>query len=67
MSNTPTLDWLIELERMSNDSPTAYRAIVAKRELQALIDDIHVKEAQIIELESRITDIHRHYAKRLGD
>ena len=39
----------------------------AKTELQALLDENYRKEAQIVELERRITDIHRHYAKRLGD
>lgn len=39
----------------------------ALSQLRNLVDAIHVKEAQIVELERRITDIHRHYAKRLGD
>ena len=39
----------------------------ALSQLRNLVDAIHVKEAQIVELERRITDIHRHYAKPLGD
>ena len=40
---------------------------LALDQLQALLDDNDRKEAQIVELERKITDIHRHYAKRLGD
>jgi len=39
----------------------------ALSQLRDLVDAIHVKDAQIVELGRRITDIHRHYAKRLGD
>lgn len=36
-------------------------------QLRDLRKDINMKDAQIVELGRRITDIHRHYAKRLGD
>lgn len=61
------LDDLIALGLLSKDSATAYQAIVAERQLQALLDDTYRKEARIVELEREIVDIHRHYAKRLGD
>ena len=61
------LDNLIELGLLSKDSATAYQAIVAKQQLQALLDDTYRKEARIVELEREIVDIHRHYGKRLGD
>jgi len=41
--------------------------VLANKQLQTLLDENYRKEAQIVELERRITDIHRHYAKRLGD
>lgn len=39
----------------------------ALRQLRDLVDVARVKHAQIVELERKIIDIHRHYAKRLGD
>lgn len=61
------LDNLIELGLLSKDSATACQAIVAKQQLQVLLDDNYRKEARIVELEREIVDIHRHYGKRLGD
>ena len=58
---------LIALGLLSKDSATAYQAIVAELQLQALLDDTYRKEARIVELEREVVDIHRHYAKRLGD
>lgn len=41
--------------------------MISNSQLAELLDDNCRKEAKIIELERRIVDIHRHYAKRLGD
>jgi hypothetical protein len=39
MSNTPELEVLVESGRLSKDSVIAYQAIVAQRQLQALLDE----------------------------
>ena len=57
MSNTPELEVLVESGRLSKDSVIAYQAIVAQRQLQALLDDTYRKEARIVELEREIVDM----------
>jgi hypothetical protein len=66
MSELPT-DAITRCINRAKDFTFAEDAAEAFSQLQALLDENYRKEAQIVELERRITDIHRHYAKRLGD
>ena len=52
MSNTPELEVLVESGRLSKDSVIAYQAIVAQRQLQALLD----KNKQLREVADHLAD-----------